>query len=49
MYKCKECNAPVLILEGHEPIRSCSHKSTIVMDMNAVASGKSEVSVGKKK
>lgn len=49
MYKCKECNAPVLILEGHEPIRSCKHTTTIIADITAVTSGKSEVSVSKKK
>jgi DNA-directed RNA polymerase subunit RPC12/RpoP len=43
MYKCKKCEKPVLVLENHEPVRSCSCNTTIILDVEAVASGRSNV------
>lgn len=40
MYKCKQCNNPVLVLKGHEPIRSCKCDTTIVLDVTATCNGK---------
>ena len=45
MYKCKQCEKPVLVLQRHEPIRSCQCNTTIVADLDAVASGKSKTKI----
>lgn len=43
MYKCKECNAQMLVIPNEQPIRICSCNSTIVVDMSATAIGQGGV------
>lgn len=46
-YICKQCGSEVIVEENKEPVRKCSCKkedgtpSTIIVDVNAVAQGKS--------
>ncbi len=42
MYKCKECNKPVIVLKETK-VRTCDHTGTIVMDIEVQLEGRGGV------
>lgn len=45
-YNCKKCGTAVIVIDGQAPIRGCKCNTTIVMDLNCIASGKSKLKHG---
>ncbi len=39
MYKCKNCDAPVLVVPNEKPVRTCSCNSTIIAECEGTATG----------
>lgn len=39
MYKCKECNEPVLVVPNSAPIKKCSCNSSIIAVMESTVKG----------
>jgi len=38
-YACKECGAPVRVIDGGELLRSCKHSGTVLAGMSGTAYG----------
>ena len=39
MYKCKECDAPILVVQNEQPIRICSCNATIIAECESTVKG----------
>jgi hypothetical protein len=43
-YQCSECKLAVIVIKGEEPIKACSCKAPIHMNMEVALEGKGAVS-----
>lgn len=39
MYKCKQCNTPVLVVPNEKPVRACNCNAPIIATMEATVIG----------
>jgi hypothetical protein len=48
MYKCSECETPIIVIEG-QVVRACPHQEAVVIaDISATATGESDLNNGAK-